>query len=160
MDAVETTNAAIDWITIAGIMLLVIGFGMTIVEIFFPALGLFGITGVAAMIVGAVILHQHGGLEQVGIGWGVIAAVILTGIGLSIAGGWLTIKAMQQEVTTGPESLIGEPGIVIDWSGSEGKVHVQGEDWQAFAEDGEQLKPKDTVFVAKADGLKLKVRKQ
>ena len=155
----EVTDAstAIDFITIAGIMLLMIGFGMTIVEIFFPALGLFGITGVAAMIIGAIVLHQNGGLDQIGIGWGVIGAVIITGIGLSIGGGYLTMKAMQKEVTTGPESLMGEHGLVIDWANGKGRIHVQSEIWQAYSDDS--LSPKDRVIVAKADGVNLKVRK-
>lgn len=158
MDNVEAASATYDILTFIGIGLLFLGFAMTIVEIFFPTLGLLGITGIGAMIIGAIVLHYNGGLEQIGIHWGFIILFILTGIGLTGGGGWMTLQAMKKEVAKGPLQYVGELAMVVDWDGDEGHVHIDGKNWPAFGL--ENLKPKDVVMISKADGDRLKVIRQ
>jgi membrane-bound serine protease (ClpP class) len=67
---------------------------------------------------------------------------------------------MQKQASTGMESMIGQPAEIVDWQGHKGRVRIQGEIWQAFSDDNYDLPPGERVFVSKAEGLSLKIRKQ
>jgi membrane-bound serine protease (ClpP class) len=58
----------------------------------------------------------------------------------------------------GPQGMIGKYGRVREWRGSDGKVDIQAEIWNA--ESDVSLEPGDQVVVEEIRGLTLKVRKR
>jgi len=142
----------------AGIVLMLLGVGFMVAEMFAPSFGILGLGGLAAFLFGAAILFDTENMMGIGLDWGTLIAIGLFGliiVGMTV---WLTVNAYRKEVTTGPESLIGEKAEVVEWNGTEGRVHIQGETWQAYSENEYTLQKKDKVLVSKVDNLRLKIR--
>jgi membrane-bound ClpP family serine protease len=68
---------------------------------------------------------------------------------------WLILKKNRRP-KTGAEGMIGEIGEVKEWSGTEGKIFVHGELWQATSEA--PLAAGEKVEVLNVHGLTLIVR--
>jgi len=68
---------------------------------------------------------------------------------------WLITKRRKKSLTGAPgmEGLVGE---VKEWKGTEGKVFVHGELWNATSEA--PLSPGDKAVIQEVDGLTLKVK--
>lgn len=77
---------------------------------------------------------------------------------LVVSGGvyFLSIRAMHQPVITGVEALAHASGEIIDKQGRFFYVRIQGEVWQAEAD--EQAAVGDRVEVVSIDRLTLKIR--
>ena len=145
------------WIDAAGVMLALVGMIMIIMEIFLPALGLFGLTGIAAITIGTVVLHQSGFLQHMNIGIGTIIGIISGLVVLALLTGWVTWQAYRRKISTGPESLLGADAEVIEWNGRSGRVRVQGEIWQAESERPLPAQAGDHVLISRVEDLHLKV---
>lgn len=157
MDTVGLITSEAGWIDAAGIMLVLLGIAMIVMEIFLPALGLFGIAGIAAVITGTVVLHNSGFMERMDIGIGVIIALVSTLVVLSLAAGWIAWRAYKERISTGPESLLGTRAEVLAWEGKVGRVRAQGEIWQATSDGPLYLQPGDQVLIARVEDLHLKI---
>ena len=153
----EALLASSDWVSAGGLFLILIGISFLIAEFFIPSFGLFGFAGIAAVLIGIIQLHQTGYIEELPVSINVIITGIIIGVGLSAFGGWYSWKLYKQKNTTGAESMIGETAKILSWKGKEGRVHVQGEDWQAYSDDKLTLKKDDEVIVSKVDELKIKI---
>lgn len=155
METLGLTEAG--WIDAAGVMLVLLGIGMIITEIFLPALGLFGIAGIAAVITGSVVLHNSGFMERMNIGIGWIIGLVSALVALSLAAGWITWRAYQEKAQAGPESILGTEVDIIDWDGKAGRVRAQGDIWQAVSDRPLPLQPGERVLVARVEDLHLKI---
>lgn len=155
MEMMGITEAG--WIDVAGVMLVFLGIGMIITEIFLPALGLFGVAGIAAVITGSVVLHNSGFMERMEIGIGWIIALVSTLVALSLAAGWVTWRAYQEKAQAGPESLLGTQAEIIEWNGKTGRVRAQGDIWQAFSDAPLHLAAGERVLIARVEDLHLKI---
>lgn len=136
--------------------LLLLGMALMIAEAFTPGIGILGAGGLVAFVVGAIFLFEGGGWDvEVGLSWPVIAgsalstAIIIFGIAGAAA------RAYRRPPATGGEQLIGSGAEVIEWSGTEGRVHVHGEIWSARGE--RPFQAKDKVRIVGRDGLTLVV---
>jgi membrane-bound serine protease (ClpP class) len=87
----------------------------------------------------------------------VIAALASVGAGVFLTVFTLMNKARHRPVVSGPEEMLNSVGSVIDWQGTQGRVRVHGEIWQARSD--QSLSPEMPVRVASRDGLVLTVRK-
>jgi membrane-bound serine protease (ClpP class) len=145
------------WIDAAGIMLMVLGMVMIVMEIFLPTLGLFGLAGIAAITVATIVLSQSGFLQHMNISIGSIIGIVSTLVILALLSGWITWRAYQKKVSTGPESFLGANAEVISWTGREGRVRVQGEIWQAGSDHPYDFQPGDSVLIARVDDLHLRI---
>ncbi len=142
----------INW---AGLLLILFGVSLLIAEIKIASHGVLTIGGVVAMVLGSFMLY-----DAPEAGFRVSWAVILPTVG-AMAGlvGWAVsagVRAMLRRPMTGPESMIGQRGIVRAPLEPEGRVQVDGEIWHAVAEDG-PVPAGETVRVTGVDGLTLKV---
>ncbi len=155
METLGMTEAG--WIDVAGVMLVLLGIGLIVTEIFLPALGLFGVGGIAAVITGTVVLHNSGFMERAEIGIGWIIGLVTGLVALSLVTGWVTWRAYQEKAQAGPESLLGTTAEIIEWNGKTGRVRAQGDIWQAFSDHMLTLKPGDGVLIARVEDLHLKI---
>lgn len=144
----------------AGVLLILLGVAFMTAEGFVPSFGILGIGGLVAFVAGAAMLFDTGAMPGLALGWDVIGGVAIVSALLLLLVLGLAVRAMQKQASTGMESMIGQPAEIVDWQGHKGRVRIQGEIWQAFSDDNYDLPPGERVFVSKAEGLSLKIRKQ
>lgn len=65
------------------------------------------------------------------------------------------IASRKRRATTGAEGMVGKVGRVLSWTGSEGRVQVDGEIWRAESRD--RVAADDEVIVRAVRGLRLEV---
>jgi membrane-bound serine protease (ClpP class) len=145
-------------INYAGAALVVVGIGLMIAEVHIGAFGALGIGGIAAFVIGALLMfpEQTPGLTlSPGI---VVGAAVGSALVLLFVLGSL-VRSRRRKVVTGGEALIGAQGETVTWEGEEGRVRVEGEIWRArTAPPGTPLKAGTPVKVIKRDGLVLIVQ--
>jgi len=144
-------------VTELGVALLLIGATVVMVEAHVPSLGMLGAPGVVAIAVGSVL--AVGGLGG-GLVLGLVAAVILAGVGVGVVGLSLSkgVAVRRRRVRSG---VIGHLGVVRRWNDPEGTVLVDGALWNARPSfpGGEQIHEGDRVVVERVSGLTLAVRR-
>lgn len=139
----------------AGLALVGLGVAMMIAEVFVPSFGALGLGGLAAFIIGSIILMDT---EAPGFGvhLGLVAGVALTA-GVAMFGTvWLAVRARRRPVTTGAEQLIGAEGVALGAFERRGRIRVVGEEWSA--ETTAAVADGQRVIVEGLEGLTLKVR--
>jgi len=139
-------------INYAGAALVLIGIGLMIAEVHIGTFGALGVGGIAAFVIGALMMFP----ERVP-GFALSTAVV---IGAAIASAALILlvlaallRSRKRPVVTGGEALIGAEGEAVTWQESEGRVRVQGEVWLARAKA--PLSAGERVRVIGRDGLVL-----
>ncbi|RME71643.1 MAG: nodulation protein NfeD [Chloroflexi bacterium] len=142
----------------AGLALILLAFGLFVAEIFTPTFGALTATGIAAFIVGALILFNTSEFAYE------IPTPSIVGIAFSVAaimgfGMRKVIQAMKHQPTTGQEGLVGATGVVKAALDPDGIVLVWGERWQATSEDGQPIPEGTKVKVTAIDGFHLTVRR-
>ncbi|MEX2500521.1 MAG: nodulation protein NfeD [Wenzhouxiangellaceae bacterium] len=133
----------------AGLALMALGLALIAVELFVPSFGILGVGGIVAVMFGSVILFDSGvpGLEMntgliAGMGFGsalIFAAII-----------WLAARSIRKPRVGGKRAMIGlEAEAISDFSDGRGRVHLQGEDWRARAD--QPIARGDRVRVARME---------
>ncbi|WP_029896421.1 NfeD family protein [Desulfohalovibrio reitneri] len=142
----------------AGLALLVFGLVLFLLEVHVTSYGLLSVAGVAALLVGSIILFPEGSggtprlpLSTIAVTVGGLAVLL----GLAV---FLAAKAHMAAPSGGLEAMVGELGVVRFWREGAGQVSVRGELWSATTDSGQALEPGAVVEVAEASGLKLVVR--
>jgi membrane-bound ClpP family serine protease len=140
--------------------LLVVGAVVAVAEAHYPAHGIVGGIGVAAMAVGAVLAIS-------GLGAGLLAGLLaggaLAGAGIGVL--MLTVKqgavVRRQRVRTGAEGIVGHVGVVRNWAEATGNVALDGALWRArrSVTQDDELRVGDQVVVERLTGLTLSVRR-
>lgn len=138
----------------AGLALIFLGAGLMLAEVFVTGFGVLGLGGVAALVIGSVLLLDTG-IPGYGISpWliGGIAAVSGAFLLLIVT---MLLGSRRRAIVSGPEEMVGLQGSVVAWDGLEGRVRVHGEVWNAKAR--ETLEPGTRVRVVQLDGLTIVV---
>jgi membrane-bound serine protease (ClpP class) len=141
----------------AGVLLIVLAFGLFIGEVLTTTFGLFTAGGITSLIIGSLILFKGGPLFQID-PWLIATVAILVG-GLFAFILNQVIRAHRRQAYTGREELIGKTAVVKVALEPEGTVFLKGERWTAVSETG-RVEPEETVIITKVDGLKLYVTKK
>jgi membrane-bound serine protease (ClpP class) len=143
-----------------GLVLLATAFVLFILDIKAPTHGALTTAGLAAFIIGALVLFNSPGtprLQRVSIplvvGMGVLTAALFFVV-LTFA-----IRAQRRPVEVGVEALVGRAGEARGSLGPAGMVQVAGELWSAEIEPGSPSIPSGgRVVVIGVEGLRLRVR--
>ena len=136
----------------AGILLILFGVVLFILEIAVTSFGLLSVGGLVCLFFGSVILFNFEyGLTELSMQT-IIGTVIGAGA-LILLGIYLITKAQLRPRQTGEDAMLGLTGEVISWAEGQGKVSVRGEIWSARTEDNQPLEPKAAVKVVKMQGL-------
>ncbi len=141
----------------AGVLLIVLAFGLFIAEVITTTFGIFTAGGITALIIGSLILFKGGPLFQVDPWLIAVVAIFVGGLFAFIVK--QVIKAHRRQASTGREELIGKTAVVKIALAPEGTVFLKGERWTAVSETG-RVEPEETVTITKVDGLKLYVTKK
>ncbi|GAB4535998.1 MAG: nodulation protein NfeD [Thermodesulfovibrionia bacterium] len=139
----------------AGLLLIIFGIILFILEVKVTSFGLLTIGGIISMVMGSLMLFESP-LPFFKVSLKVILpAVILTAIFFTMTIS-LAVKAYRRRPVTGSEGLIGLEGEARSDIDKEGLVFVHGEIWQAWSD--EPIKKGQRVIVDRVEKLKVKVR--
>ncbi len=139
-------------VNFAGLALVALGIGMIIGEFFFPTYGSLGIGGLAAFVVGSIILFDTD-VNELHLALPVIAGVATAG-GLILFGLiYLTTRSMRRPVVTGKEAMIGAVAEAIEDFEQRGRVRLGGELWNAYT--SRPVRTGAAVRIVKVEGLQL-----
>ena len=138
----------------AGLALMVLGVGLIIAESLTPSFGVLGLGGVAAFVVGSIILFDTGipGFEApvaLIAGVGLAAGLLMLGLVAVLA------RSQRRPVVSGRESLVGRRAVALEDFEDTGPVLVQGERWQASTSSAVASGQELYVHSADMDRLKL-----
>ena len=144
-------------VSYAGLGLVLLGVALMVVEAFSPSFGLFGLGGIAAFIVGSILLLDT---EVPGyrIALPLILGVAVFSGGLLIFAVGALVRARQRPILTGLEHLSGATAVIESVDGTTARARLDGELWTVACD--ETLAPDDKVQVDAIDGLTLRVSKQ
>ena len=141
----------------AGVLLIVLAFGLFIAEVFTTTFGLFTAGGITSLVIGSLILFKGGLLFEVNRGLiatvTIIIAVLFTFVVSRV------IRAHRRQASTGREELVGKRAVVKVALEPEGTVFFKGERWTAVLEKG-RVEPGEEVIITRVDGLTLYVIKK
>ena len=139
----------------AGVLLFLLGIVFFILEANIASYGLLSIGGVAAILLGSVMLIKTD-VEFLQISWSVILPVVALAALFSLFIVGMGMKAMRRRPMTGLEEMVGLVGIVKTALTPHGQLAVHGELWEAVSE--QPLQPGDEAEVTGVDGLRLRVK--
>jgi membrane-bound serine protease (ClpP class) len=141
-------------INYAGLGLIILGLAFIVGEAFLPSFGALGIGGVAALVIGSIILIEPGAGE-----FAVPLSFTLTLALASAALVFLTVtmaaRARNRPVVSGSAEMLGAQGMVLDDLRDEGWARVRGETWRVVS--ATPLVRGQKIRVVRIDGLKLGV---
>jgi membrane-bound serine protease (ClpP class) len=114
----------------AGLALIVLGIGFMIAEAFLPAFGSLGIGGIAAFVIGSIMLIEDTTLPDFDIPITLIAGMALASGGFLVFVLGALARSRRRPVVSGRESLIGARAEALEDFDGEGWARVQGERWK------------------------------
>jgi membrane-bound serine protease (ClpP class) len=137
-------------INYAGAALVLLGIGLMVAEVHIGSLGLIGVAGVAAFVIGALLMFPSGA-PGLTLSRPLLAAVAAASAAFFFLVLAVLLRSRRRAVVTGAEALIGAEGETLFWQGAEGRVRVTGEVWRARAKA--PLAPGMRVKVIAREGL-------
>lgn len=138
----------------AGLALVGLGIAMMIAEVFVPSFGALGIGGLAAFVIGSIILMDSDA-PGFRVSMGLVGG-IATVAGIAMFGTmWLAVKARRKPVTTGAEQLAGAFAEAAEAFSGRGRVRIFGEEWAAVSD--KPVASGQRVRIDRVDGLTLYV---
>lgn len=139
----------------AGLALMAVGIGMMLGEAFTPTMGVLGVAGVIAFVIGSIILMdtQQPGYE---VPLSIIAAFTVSSAGLSLFTIGAAMRMRSQEALTGKEAMVGKQAEALEDFEKQGWVRAFGENW--LAESAKPVKKQAIVKIVAVEGLILKVQ--
>lgn len=141
----------------AGVLLIVLAFGLFIAEVFTTTFGLLTGGGIISLVLGSLILFKGGPLFRIDPGLIATVTIIIAGfLGFVVS---RVIRAHRRQASTGREELVGKTAVVKAALAPEGMIFFKGERWTAISETG-RVEPGEEVIINKVDGLKLYVTKK
>ncbi len=140
-----------------GVALILLAVGLFIAEYFTTSFGGLTAGGVAALVLGSIILFSRTpGIE---VNRGLIAGVAGGATLFSVFVLGAVIRGQRRAAATGSEGMIGKTAMARTPLTPRGTVLAEGELWAAVAE-GESIEQGDEVTILAVDHLQLRVRKR
>lgn len=135
----------------AGILLIILGIGLLVLEVKVPSFGVLGIGGVFALLAGSIMLTRE--VPDLRVSFRLLVPTALAVAAITLGLGRLAMSAQRLRPVTGAEGMVGERGQVLTPipAGGEGQVRVHGEIWRATS--NQALAAGARVRVTAVDGL-------
>ena len=143
----------------AGIVLLVAGVAVMILDLIVGGMGILSLFGVAALVLGGLVTFRGApGGELLRVSMGVLGGAIAALSFLFVLAAFAVWRSLARKAVSGQEGLIGAVGEVKSDLTPEGMVLCRGELWRARSADGRRLPVGTAIRVVKVDGLRLIVQ--
>jgi len=142
-------------VSTAGLLLIVFGIALLIVEIKVPSFGVLGLGGILSLVVGSLMLP--GEVPGIAPRPALVVSVALAMGAILLVLGRLAMRAHRQPASTGVAAMIGLRGraLAAFEPGRATQVAVRGEIWNATADS--PLAEGETVTIVAVEGLTLRV---
>ena len=142
----------INW---AGLLLILFGLILLVVEIKVASHGVLTVGGIVSMVLGSLMLFDAPE-SDLRISWLVIIPTVAATAGVVVFAVSAGLRALYRPASTGANAMVGHTGVVRTAIDPEGQVLVDGELWRAVAADG-PVPAGERVQIVEVDGLTLKV---
>jgi membrane-bound serine protease (ClpP class) len=138
-----------------GLLLILFGIGLLILELKVPSFGILGIGGTVSLLVGSIMMTRQ--TPGVTVSLAIIVPAVLAVSAIVLFLGRLALAAQARPPTTGIEGMLGLEGwtrmpLSLD---TPGQVDVRGEIWRAYSREPVPAGAK--VRVVEVNGLTLVV---
>lgn len=141
-----------------GLALIIVAIILFVLEIQFQSYALLSIGGVICLFLGSIFLIDEApSIDVLYISWSVLITSVMVISAFFIFLVYYGIKAQYNKQKTGIEALIGMKGIAMEALAPEGRVRVNGEFWNAIAEEG-AIAAKTEIEVTEVNQFKLTVK--
>ena len=120
----------------AGIILLVAGIVVMVLDLFVGGIGLLSLFGMAALVVGSMVVFRAPGGELLNVSLNVIIGGVAAISVFSLIAAALVLRTLRKKASSGKEGLIGLTVKAIEDIAPEGMVRCRGEIWKAIIADG------------------------
>ena len=143
-----------------GLVFLATSFVLFILDIKAPTHGALTAAGLTTFIIGALVLFNSPGTPE----FQRVSIPLVIGAGVATAGIFLlvltvAIRAQNQEISVGSETIIGKVGRARTDISPKGMIHVRGELWSAkLHKNSNQIVKGDRAEVVDVEGLRVIVR--
>ena len=146
-------------INLTGFLLLLLGIGLLIAEVFVTSYGVLGTGGVVAFVIGSLFLIDSA-QTNLEVNRGMIAGAAIAMSAIILGLGWIVLRERHRRPTTGREGLVGEVGEVREAiaAGAPGRVFVHGEHWRAVSNEALGVGARARVIAVR--GLEIEVRRE
>lgn len=139
----------------AGVLLVLFGLVLLLLEVTVTSYGLLAIGGVISMILGGLLLMNEG-FPYYQVSWTVMLPMIALAIGFTFLVVKFGITALRSPATTGSEGMVGQIGLTKTNLTPRGKIFIHGEIWDAIS--SEPIEAGQQIEVTRIDGLTLHVK--
>lgn len=141
-----------------GLALIIFGIILFVLEVKFQSYALLSIGGVISLFLGSLFLiDETPSINVLSISWSVLITSVVITSAFFILLVYFGIKAQFGKRKSGTETLVGLRGIAMEGLSPEGRVRVNGEFWNAVAQEG-KIAANTPVEVTEVNQLKLTVR--
>jgi membrane-bound serine protease (ClpP class) len=143
-------------VNVTGLLLIVFGLALLLLELKVPSFGALGIGGTASIVIGSVMLTRDT-VPGIEVGLGVIVPTALALAAIIFLLGRLALSAQRQPAVTGVEGMVGLEGRAREALAPDaaGHVDVRGEIWRAVS--GAPISAGEPVRVVAVEGLTVMV---
>ena len=143
-----------------GVFLILLALGLFIAELFITSHGALTAGGLAALVIGSLILFSHTySSPAMEVSRGLVAGVTAAVACFLIFVIGAIIRGQRRRKATGAEGMIGEVAVAKMPLDPTGTVLADGELWTA-ATEGDKIEPGEEVVITRVEGLKLWVRRK
>ncbi len=140
-----------------GLLLLLLGIGLVVGEVFVTSYGLLLVAGAACLLLGGSMLFDVPEVTGVEIPfWTLLVPVVVTFAGCAGLVIYALGRTLGRAQAAGVGELVGLVGRTATAMDPEGKVFVRGEYWSASAD--EDIASGESVEITAVEGLRLRVR--
>jgi len=142
----------------AGVLLILLAFGLFAAELFTPAFGILTAGGLASLVFGSLVLFSHSS-PAMEVNKGLIAGVtiVIAAFVTFVVGA--VVRGQRRRAATGAEALVGKVAVAKTPLDPKGTVLVDGEHWTATVDSG-KVELGEEVKITKVEGLRLIVSKK
>jgi membrane-bound serine protease (ClpP class) len=141
-----------------GVLLVLLGVGLLIAELFFVSFGLLFAAGLTCFLVGGTMIFDRPELSDLTVSfWEVLVPIAAA---MTVLGGLIVYslsRTFLSRQTAGVDEMVGLVGRCETAIDPKGKVFVRGEYWNSFAD--ESIAEGDPIEVIGVQGLTLRVRR-
>jgi membrane-bound serine protease (ClpP class) len=141
-----------------GVLLVLLGVGLLIAELFITSFGLLFAAGAACFLIGGTMVFNRPEVSDLTVSfWEVLVPIVAA---MSVMGGVIAYslgRTFTSQQTAGIDEMIGSIGRCVVAIDPKGKIFVHGEHWNSISE--EPIATGESVEVLGMDGLTLRVRR-
>lgn len=138
----------------AGVLLILLAFGLFAAELFTPAFGILTAGGLTSLVFGSLVLFSHTPAMEVNRGLIAGVTVVIAAFVIFVVGA--VVRGQRRRAATGAEALVGKVAVAKTPLDPKGTVLVDGEHWTAMVDSG-KIEPGEEVTITKVEGMKLLV---